>query len=167
MNLEIIAQLVKILKEAPELGAIEVRRGLFGAWSSVRVSKAGAVTNAGSGGSHHVVVQTPAPLPHPPAGTGGSGPGTGAAQPAAALSQLLEIKSPMVGTFYAAPEPGADPYIKAGSRVATGQVVCIIEAMKIMNEIESEVAGVVREVLVENAQPVEFGQPLYRVDPHG
>jgi acetyl-CoA carboxylase biotin carboxyl carrier protein len=167
MNLEIIAQLVKILQEAPELGAIEVRRGLFGAWSSVRVSKAGVGTNAGSGGSHHVVVQTPAPLPHPSAGTGGSGPGTGAAPPAAALSQLLEIKSPMVGTFYAAPEPGADPYIKAGSRVATGQVVCIIEAMKIMNEIESEVAGVVREVLVENAQPVEFGQPLYRVDPHG
>jgi acetyl-CoA carboxylase biotin carboxyl carrier protein len=56
--------------------------------------------------------------------------------------------------------------VKAGSRVATGQVVCIIEAMKIMNEIESEVAGVVREVLVENAQPVEFGQLLFRVDPH-
>jgi len=65
-----------------------------------------------------------------------------------------------------APEPGAAPYVKAGSRVATGQVVCIIEAMKIMNEIESEVAGVVREVLVENAQPVEFGQLLFRVDPH-
>ena len=72
----------------------------------------------------------------------------------------------MVGTFYSAPEPGAEPYAKPGSRVATGQVVCIIEAMKIMNEIESEVAGVVREVLVENAQPVEFGQPLFRVDPH-
>src|SRR6266566_4527353 len=81
-------------------------------------------------------------------------------------SQLVEIKSPMVGTFYAAPEPGAEPYIKAGSRVATGQVVCIIEAMKIMNEIEAEVAGLVREVCVENAQPVEFGQPLFRVDPH-
>jgi len=78
----------------------------------------------------------------------------------------VEIKSPMVGTFYSAPEPGAELYAKAGSRVAAGQVVCIIEAMKIMNEIESEVAGVVREVLVENAQPVEFGQPLFRVDPH-
>jgi acetyl-CoA carboxylase biotin carboxyl carrier protein len=79
----------------------------------------------------------------------------------------MEIKSPMVGTFYSAPEPGAAPYVKAGTRVATGQVVCIIEAMKIMNEIESEVAGVVREVLVENAQPVEFGQLLFRVDPNG
>jgi len=81
-------------------------------------------------------------------------------------AQLVEIKSPMVGTFYSAPEPGAPPYVKVGSRVAVGQVVCIIEAMKIMNEIEAEVSGLVREVCVENAQPVEFGQPLFRVDPH-
>jgi len=73
----------------------------------------------------------------------------------------------MVGTFYSAPEPGAQPYVKVGSRVNVGQVVCIIEAMKIMNEIESEVAGVVKEVNVQNAQPVEFGQVLYRVDPNG
>jgi acetyl-CoA carboxylase biotin carboxyl carrier protein len=172
MNLDIIAQLVKILKEAPELGAIEVRRGLFGAWSSVRVSKAGVITNAGSGGGHHVTVAVPAgasPASQPAAGVSEAGGGRRetAAAPGAAPSQLLEIKSPMVGTYYAAPEPGAEPYTKVGSRVATGQVVCIIEAMKIMNEIESEVAGVVREVLVENAQPVEFGQPLFRVDPHG
>ncbi len=165
MNLDIIAQLVQILKEAPELGAIEVRRGLFGAWSSVRVSKAGVLSNAGGGGSHHVVVAQAA-LPGAPHAAGAPG-GTGAAPPpAAAPSHLVEIKSPMVGTFYSAPEPGAEPYAKVGSRVAAGQVVCIIEAMKIMNEIESEVAGVVREVLVENAQPVEFGQPLFRVDPH-
>ena len=170
MNLDIISQLVKILKEAPELGAIEVRRGLFGVWSSVRVSKAGILSNAGGG--QHVVVQA-APAPHPSPGTGGSGLGTGSATPgapppaaAAAASHLLEIKSPMVGTFYAAPEPGAESYVKVGSRVATGQVVCIIEAMKIMNEIESEVTGVIREVLLENTQPVEFGQPLFRVDPH-
>ncbi len=73
----------------------------------------------------------------------------------------------MVGTFYAAPEPGAEPYVKVGSRVSSGQVVCIIEAMKIMNEIESELHGVIREVSVENTQPVEFGQVLYRVDPNG
>jgi acetyl-CoA carboxylase biotin carboxyl carrier protein len=168
MNLEIIAQLVKILKEAPELGAIEVRRGLFGAWSSVRVSKAGVFTNAGSGGGHHVTVAVPAAgSPQPAASVTDAGGGRRETVPGLAPSQLVDIKSPMVGTFYAAPEPGAEPYIRAGSRVATGQVVCIIEAMKIMNEIESEVAGVVREVLVENAQPVEFGQPLYRVDPHG
>jgi len=165
MNLDIISQLVQILRDAPELGAIEVRRGLFGTWSSVRVSKAGVITNAGGGGGgggggHHVVVAQA-----PGSSTPAAGPTPGGGAPAAA-SHLVEIKSPMVGTFYSAPEPGAEPYVKAGSRVAGGQVVCIIEAMKIMNEIESEVAGVVREVLVENAQPVEFGQPLFRVDPH-
>ena len=70
----------------------------------------------------------------------------------------------MVGTFYSAPEPGADPYAKVGTRVAPGQTVCIIEAMKIMNEIEAEFGGVIREVCVEDAQPVEFGQVLFRVD---
>jgi acetyl-CoA carboxylase biotin carboxyl carrier protein len=172
MNLDIIAQLVQILKDAPELGAIEVRRGLFGAWSSVRVSKAGVFTNAGGAGGHVVVAQVPASGPTPAGAmaggspTGGVGGGGAGASAAVAPSHLVEIKSPMVGTFYSAPEPGAEPYAKAGSRVAAGQVVCIIEAMKIMNEIESEVVGVVREVLVENAQPVEFGQPLFRVDPH-
>ena len=167
MNLDIIAQLVQILKDAPELGAIEVRRGLFGAWSTVRVSKAGHLTNAGSGAAHVVVAAPGATTPSAPAAGGpGSAEAAGGRREAAPPSHLLEIKSPMVGTYYGAPEPGAAPYVKAGSRVAPGQVVCIIEAMKIMNEIESEMAGVVREVLVENAQPVEFGQPLFRVDPH-
>ncbi|HXY31714.1 MAG TPA: acetyl-CoA carboxylase biotin carboxyl carrier protein [Gemmatimonadaceae bacterium] len=82
-------------------------------------------------------------------------------------AKLLEVKSPMVGTFYRAPEPGAAPYIAEGSRIEKGQVLCIIEAMKIMNEIESEYAGVVREVLVADAHPVEYGQVLFRVDPNG
>jgi len=85
----------------------------------------------------------------------------------AAAAVLKEIKSPMVGTFYKAPEPGAEPYVKIGTRVTAGQTVCIIEAMKIMNEIEAEIAGVIREVCVEDTQPVEFGQVLFRVDPHG
>ena len=88
-------------------------------------------------------------------------------EPAAAKEALLEIKSPMVGTFYASAEPGAKPYISAGERVKNGQIVCIIEAMKIMNEIESEFSGVVREVLVQNAQPVEYGQVLFRIAPNG
>jgi acetyl-CoA carboxylase biotin carboxyl carrier protein len=79
----------------------------------------------------------------------------------------LEIKSPMVGTFYAAPEPGAKPYATVGQRIAKGQIVCIIEAMKIMNEIESEYDGVVTEVLAVDAHPVEYGQVLYRIDPNG
>ena len=82
-------------------------------------------------------------------------------------SRYLEVKSPMVGTYYHAPEPGAKPYLTVGDRIGKGQVVCIIEAMKIMNEIESEFDGVVKEVLAQNAHPVEYGQVLLRVDPNG
>ncbi len=79
----------------------------------------------------------------------------------------MEVKSPMVGTFYGAPEPGAKPYVSVGSRVAKGQTLCVIEAMKIMNEIESEVSGLVTEVLAFDAQPVEYGQALFRIDSNG
>ena len=164
MKLDIIAQLVQILKDAPDVGAIEIRRGLFGAWSSVRVSKAGHVM--GNAGGHVVVSQAPG-VAAGPSIAGHASPQAAPAAPAPAASHLLGIPSPMVGTFYGAPEPGAQPYVKVGSRVNVGQVVCIIEAMKIMNEIESEVGGVVKEVCVQNAQPVEFGQVLYRVDPNG
>ena len=80
---------------------------------------------------------------------------------------LLEIKSPMVGTYYSTPEPGAKPYVSVGDRISKGQIVCVIEAMKIMNELESEFDGVVREVGVTDAHPVEYGQVLYRLDPTG
>jgi len=75
------------------------------------------------------------------------------------------IKSPMVGTFYASPAPDADPYIKAGTKIEVGQVVCIVEAMKLMNEIKSEIRGTVTEVLIQNGEPVEFGQPMFAVTP--
>ena len=78
-----------------------------------------------------------------------------------------EVKSPMVGTFYSAPEPGSKPYVSVGSRVSKGQTLCIIEAMKIMNEIESEVSGVVTEILAADATPVEYGQALFRIDSNG
>lgn len=79
-------------------------------------------------------------------------------------SNLVEIKSPMVGTFYRAPEPGADPYVKPGSRVSVGQTLCIIEAMKMMNEIESQASGRVVKILCDNAQPIEYGQPLMIIE---
>ena len=82
-------------------------------------------------------------------------------------ANLLEVKSPMVGTFYGAPEPGAKPFAGVGARIGKGDVLCIIEAMKIMNEIESEFSGVVKDVLVENGHPVEYGQVLFRIDPTG
>ncbi len=78
--------------------------------------------------------------------------------------KIIEVKSPMVGTFYSAPSPDADPYISVGSSVSAGTVLCIIEAMKLMNEIEAEVSGKIVKILVENAQPVEYNQPLFLIE---
>ncbi|MBA2689095.1 MAG: acetyl-CoA carboxylase biotin carboxyl carrier protein [Gemmatimonadaceae bacterium] len=86
---------------------------------------------------------------------------------AEAKTSFLEVKSPMVGTYYGAPEPGAKAYLSVGDRIHKGQILCIIEAMKIMNEIESEFDGVVKEIPAQNAHPVEYGQVLFRVDPNG
>ena len=137
---------------------IEIRR-----WTTtIRVSK-GPLGNSGQ----PVTYQVAAPAAAAAAASAAPAPAAGAPPAAPAAMSLLEIKSPMVGTFYAQPEPGAEPYVRAGSRVSTGQTLCIIEAMKIMNPLDSEVSGVIREILVEDAQPVEFGQILFRVDPHG
>lgn len=86
--------------------------------------------------------------------------------PPSADSNLVEITSPMVGTFYRSPAPEEAPFVDVGDRIQTGQTVCIIEAMKLMNELEAEVSGEIVEILAENSQPVEFGQPLMRVRPH-
>ncbi|MBD3285609.1 acetyl-CoA carboxylase biotin carboxyl carrier protein, partial [candidate division WOR-3 bacterium] len=80
-------------------------------------------------------------------------------------SNLIAIKSPMIGTFYRAPAPDAPPYVEVGDTVKPGTVVCIVEAMKLMNEIESDISGKVAEILVENETPVEFGQELFLIEP--
>ncbi|WP_105317915.1 acetyl-CoA carboxylase biotin carboxyl carrier protein [Thermus tenuipuniceus] len=77
----------------------------------------------------------------------------------------VEVRAPIVGTFYRAPAPDAPPYVEEGDRVEKGQVLCIIEAMKLMNEIESEVSGIVKKILVKNGEPVEYGQPLFLIQP--
>jgi acetyl-CoA carboxylase biotin carboxyl carrier protein len=78
---------------------------------------------------------------------------------------LVEIKSPMVGTFYRAPSPESPPYVETGDRIAPDSVLCIVEAMKLMNEIQAEMRGTIVEILVENGQPVEYGQPMFKVKP--
>lgn len=85
--------------------------------------------------------------------------------PPRSTEKFVEIVSPMVGTFYRSPAPDEAPFVNVGDRVRNGQTVCIIEAMKLMNEIEAEVSGEIVEVLVQNGEPVEFGQPLMRVNP--
>ena len=91
--------------------------------------------------------------------------GQGAAAPAPAKAvSVHEVKAPMVGTLYRAPAPDAEPYVRVGDIVEPGKVLCIVEAMKLMNELESEVSGRIVEICVENAQPVEFGQILFKID---
>ncbi|MCM8795955.1 MAG: acetyl-CoA carboxylase biotin carboxyl carrier protein [Candidatus Omnitrophica bacterium] len=80
-------------------------------------------------------------------------------------AKTIEIKAPMVGTFYRAPSPEAPPYVEVGQLIEPGQVICIIEAMKLMNEIKSEIKGKILEILVDNAEPVEFGQPMFLIEP--
>jgi acetyl-CoA carboxylase biotin carboxyl carrier protein len=152
IDIKDVRHLVELLRESPEIGSIEVK-GWFG--TGVLITRTG---------NHAVQVSAPMAMPMAAAPLAAAASPTPAAPAAAALK---EIKSPMVGTFYRAPEPGAEPYVKVGSRVSAGQTVCIIEAMKIMNEIEAEVTGLVKEVCLEDASPVEFGTVLYRVDPNG
>ncbi len=108
----------------------------------------------------------PAPVPAAALAPAPAG-GTSEAAPAPAVEKtnLTDVKSPMVGTFYRAPAPEAPPYVEIGSTVKKGQTLCILEAMKLMNEMECEVDGVVREILVENSDPVEYGQVLFRIEP--
>jgi acetyl-CoA carboxylase biotin carboxyl carrier protein len=158
IDLKDVRRLAQLLREAPEIGSIEVK-GWFGTGVVITRTSAAPVAPA-------LAAPMPASLPAP-AHSPDQASRDAAARSAAPVAHLKEIRSPMVGTFYMAPEPGAEPYIKVGNRVTPGQTVCIIEAMKIMNEIEAEIAGVVREISVEDAQPVEFGQVLFRVDPNG
>ncbi|MCS6869029.1 acetyl-CoA carboxylase biotin carboxyl carrier protein, partial [Thermus sp.] len=113
---------------------------------------------------------SPAPAPLPPAPAEAAPPPAPAEPPKReraeeACAGCVEVKAPIVGTFYRAPAPDAPPYVKEGDRVEKGQVLCIIEAMKLMNEIESEVSGVVKKILVQNGEPVEYGQPLFLIQP--
>ena len=164
IDLRYVKKLIEMIDES-SVDSIEIstEKGL-----KIRISKS-PVSRGG------VSVAAPLPVPAilpammdarltPPAGTPVP---TEATPPVRAESATLEVKSPMVGTFYGAPEPGAKPYVSIGDRVQKGKTLCIIEAMKIMNEIESEFAGVVKEVLAQDAQPVEYGQVLFRIDPNG
>ncbi len=153
-DIALVKELLALLDNSSAT-TIEIRRG----FTTYRVSR--EATYAAAPAVHPVVAAAMAGAAAAPAA-----PVAAAAPAEAPKSRLIDVKSPMVGTFYRAPEPGAEPYVKVGSRVGNGQTLCIIEAMKIMNELEAEVSGTIKEVLVEDAQPVEFGQVLFRVEPN-
>jgi acetyl-CoA carboxylase biotin carboxyl carrier protein len=165
IDLRYVKKLIDILDEST-VDSIEISsdKGM-----KIRISKSPSGRGAMQVAPPAVMAPVMAPpmLPASHATPAEGTPAVEALTPAEARGNGTEVKSPMVGTFYASPEPGAKPYVGVGSRVTKGQILCIIEAMKIMNEIESEVAGVVTEVLATDAQPVEYGQPLFRIDPNG
>jgi acetyl-CoA carboxylase biotin carboxyl carrier protein len=133
----------------------------------IRLRKASAGShNASRGNSAQEMTSAPPAAPTSPAGPDTAGGSTSSAVAAApAADDLHVIKSPIVGTFYGSPTPGAAPFVNVGDAIPVGQVVCIIEAMKLMNEIEADVNGEVVRVLAENGQPVEYGQPLFAIRP--
>lgn len=148
ININQVKKLIELLSES-ELSEIEVRTGD----DVVRVSRA-SMANAVA----PTVVQSPAA--QSPAAPSGDSDSAGAATPPSP-DDPNALKSPMVGTFYSAPDPDAKPFVKEGAKVNKGDVLCIIEAMKMMNRIEADRAGTIKSILVENAQPVEFDQPLF------
>lgn len=148
-----LRQLIRLVQRTG-IGELELASG----GRSVRISA------SSSSGAPWVVAPAGTPA-RPAAFEPPAAPAAGAAAAAAAADQSKAITSPMVGTFYRSPAPDAEPYVEVGDIVEVGQTVCIIEAMKLMNEIESELKGRVVKLLVENSQPVEFGQKLFLVEP--
>ena len=110
------------------------------------------------------IIEIPQATPAPAAPAPSAAPAAPSAAPASNSPSGTQVTSPMVGTFYRAPSPGADPFVEVGTQVKKGDTLCIIEAMKLLNEIEAEVSGTVKEILVDNGSPVEFGQPLFVIE---
>lgn len=162
VDLEFLRGLIEAIDDSG-LDHIEITRG----GTRVRISRTPGPAQ---------VIAGPVPMPSAsfaPGAFAGELP-TGAAAPEASTSEsaapaaesrFVEVKSPMVGTFYRAPSPDAPPYVEVGTRIAKGQTLCILEAMKLMNELEAEVSGTVRDVLIGNGEPVEYGQVLFRIEP--
>ena len=143
MDLRKLKKLIDLVEESG-IAEIEVTEGE----EKVRITRTTAVS--------HAVYAAPAPAPVAPASP--------AAAPAPALNTANAQKSPMVGTFYRAPSPTSPAFVEVGQTVKEGDTLCIIEAMKLMNEIEAEKSGVIKAILVENAQPVEYGEPLFIIE---
>jgi acetyl-CoA carboxylase biotin carboxyl carrier protein len=153
MDLRKLKKLIDLVQESG-IGEIEITEGE----EKVRISRQGPAGQP---------IMMAAPQMQPMAlATQATGPGAPAPTPGAAPPEPQGhiLKSPMVGTFYRAPSPGAPSFVEVGQSVTKGETLCIIEAMKLLNEIESDATGVVKAILVENGQPVEYGQPLFRIE---
>ncbi len=152
MDIRKIKKLIELIEES-DIAEIEIHEGE----ESVRLSRTSSATP--------VIASAPQAIAAPV-------PATPAAAPAASEETVAEseelsghvVNSPMVGTFYRSPSPGAKPFVEVGQKVSSGDTLCIIEAMKILNQIESDASGTITKILVENGQPVEYNQPLYVIE---
>ena len=157
IDLDFLRGLINAIDESG-IDSLEISRG----GTRIRINKTPPPAPVAAGAAAAPAPAAPAALPVAAASAAPRAPEAAAAP---APSNLIEVKSPMVGTYYRSPAPEAPPYVENGTRVAKGQTLCILEAMKLMNELESEVAGTVREICVENGEPVEYGQVLFRLEP--
>ncbi len=153
MRKQEIEELIRLVEES-QISELEVSHGR----TRIRIARGGVVSPHAAFIPSALPAHAAASAPAQPA------PAAGPAGGEQLAPNLKEIKSPMVGTFYRSPAPGSDAFVEVGQPVAVGQTVCIVEAMKLMNEIASDFGGIIRRVLIENGQPVEYGQPLFLVE---
>jgi acetyl-CoA carboxylase biotin carboxyl carrier protein len=161
MDIRKIKKLIELLEESG-VSEIEIREGE----ESVRIARNGPADGSAASGKAQVVATASAPVATSPSQRSASARAAEPPPPAPPTAAAGEhmVTAPMVGTFYSAPSPGAKQFVDIGDEVQVGQVLCTIEAMKMMNQIESDVAGKIRAVLVKNGDPVEFGQPLFIIE---
>jgi acetyl-CoA carboxylase biotin carboxyl carrier protein len=157
MNQKELKELIEFLIEK-DIAEFELERGDV----KVRIKRGHEVSVSAPGFGQFAVPATPPPTPEA-AATPGAAPPSPAPKAPSSEEGLYLVRSPIVGTYYESPSPGSPPFVKAGDTVEAGQVLCIVEAMKLMNEIESDAAGELVKILVSNGQPVEYGQELFAI----
>jgi acetyl-CoA carboxylase biotin carboxyl carrier protein len=160
IDLDFLRELIRAVDES-SVDTVELSQGM----TRVRIAKSPAAVVAQAAPQPAAAAPPAAPPAERPAPAEEAPPTPSGGGKAARTDGLVEITSPMVGTFYRSPSPESPAYVQEGTRVSKGQTLCILEAMKLMNELEAEVAGVIREICVENAEPVEYGQVLFRIEP--
>jgi acetyl-CoA carboxylase biotin carboxyl carrier protein len=154
MDLRKLKKLIDLVQESG-IAELEITEGE----EKVKIVKGGGISVVPAASSAPMPQMNAAEAPRPAASAGPAGPAPAAEPPAGQEGHV--VKAPMVGTFYRAASPDAKAFVEVGQAVKEGQTICIIEAMKLMNEIETDASGVVKAILVENGQPVEYGQPLF------
>ncbi len=154
MDLKLVKNILALISDS-DVDEVSIEEGDF----KIKVKKK-SESNLQTVQYQMPVQQQPAPATQPAAGTPAQNPAKSESEPAVKTEGDV-VKSPIVGTFYEAPSPDADPFVKVGDHVKKGQTLCIVEAMKIMNEIEAEFSGTVQKIVAENGSPVEFDQPLF------